>query len=492
MMSGGGIAGGIAHNSPYADERYDKGSQHVHRTESELDHPQGSRRASGAGVGMLKRSLTNLKTVFEDNTDHCNDCPYPTNNYRVLTRYQRKRYDTHMLLEDPNSGKWARLVNFLVLWFICISTLSVAIETVPDIQIPQLTFDIIEIFCVMLFSIEFALRLWSSKRRFKFFINMFNILDLLAIIPWYIQVIFTVEDQVFISILRVCRCLRIFQAIRLMDMRHTKSIGIITESIRKSSDALGLLVFLLSLITIISSSMCYFAEKGIYDADQDAYIRSDGSISPFTSIPKTCYWAVVTMTTVGYGDIAPIEDWGKFIASLTALSGILIIAMPITILGTNFQETFYLRNHRKPSQTDQSHGDDLITQHIYAIRYHRKQLDYSLSSVRIHLEERAGSTEIKSTWSTIETVIVSGLYRIEKFLTLQNEHRLPPPDEPLTMEALGDMISEYEKADLDIAKLKKIEEKAHLKRSMSMLDKNDIGAFETYFNDNPYAHIDDS
>jgi len=323
---------------------------------------------------------------------------------------------------------------------------------------------LIESVTVAGFTLEYFIRLWSVRHRFKFFISFFSLCDLVAIIPFYVRYLGNIDPEgSFEEVYRLSRVLRLVQGLRLMDRRHNKYVGIITTSIGKSSDAMGLLLFLLSLVAIICSSLMYYVEKGVLDKATGQYLRSDGSESPFTSIPATWYWAVVTMTTVGYGDVFPVETGGQVVAGITAIAGILIIAMPITILGTNFQDTFYLRNHRAPSNEEEKHGDPLIKQHIHAIRYHRKQLDKSLNGVRSCLQNRAGETEFKSAWTTIETVIVSGLFRVEKFLMLLNDHRLP--ERHMTLNELHEMMDEYDRVDMSMEVASEMKEfKAMMKR----------------------------
>lgn len=91
---------------------------------------------------------------------------------------------------------------------------------------------------------------------------------------------------------------------------------------------------------LIFSSLLWYAEKGLYDEATGVFVRSDGSESPFGSIPAAFWWSVVTMTTVGYGDTYPVEPAGKLVATLAMVSGILVLALPLTIIGTNFSAVY--------------------------------------------------------------------------------------------------------------------------------------------------------
>jgi len=107
-----------------------------------------------------------------------------------------------------------------------------------------------------------------------------------------------------------------------------------------SMDALILLFFFLAIATILASSVMYFVERGRWSVAKQQWLNDDGDPSQFTSIPATFWWCVVTLTTVGYGDVVPVTLQGKLVAVLTMLAGVLTIALPVSILGSNFQLEF--------------------------------------------------------------------------------------------------------------------------------------------------------
>jgi voltage-gated potassium channel len=167
----------------------------------------------------------------------------------------------------------------------------------------------------ILFTIEYALRLVSIKQPFRYVVSFFGIIDLLAIIPGYLSILFIGAQSLLV--LRALRLLRIFRIFKLTHfLSEMQFLGVaIKGSLRKIS------IFMLVVLTlvIILGSMMYLIER-----------RENG----FTSIPESIYWAIVTITTVGYGDISPVTPMGKFVASLIMLMGYGIIAVPTGILTT--------------------------------------------------------------------------------------------------------------------------------------------------------------
>ena len=103
---------------------------------------------------------------------------------------------------------------------------------------------------------------------------------------------------------------------------------------------LGLTALLTTLAAILCSSLVWFAERGEWDAESRQWLRDDGSPSPFVDIPTTMWWCIVTFTTVGYGDMSPVTPWGQASGVLAMFAGLLVIALPSSVIGTNFEATF--------------------------------------------------------------------------------------------------------------------------------------------------------
>ncbi|OCT81881.1 potassium voltage-gated channel subfamily A member 4 S homeolog isoform X1 [Xenopus laevis] len=223
-------------------------------------------------------------------------------------------------------------------------------------------FFIVETVCIVWFSFEFAVRLFACPSKPEFFKNIMNIIDIVSILPYFItlgtelgqqhppqqqQHLALVTGQqlpqgtgqqqqaMSFAILRIIRLVRVFRIFKLS--RHSKGLQILGHTLRASMRELGLLIFFLFIGVILFSSAVYFAE-------------ADEPTTHFQSIPDAFWWAVVTMTTVGYGDMKPITVGGKIVGSLCAIAGVLTIALPVPVIVSNFNY-FYHRETDNDEQT---------------------------------------------------------------------------------------------------------------------------------------------
>jgi len=230
----------------------------------------------------------------------------------------RDRLRTIIFGADTPSG---RLFDICLLWAILISVVAVMLESVTSIRLKYS--DLlrgIEWFLTILFTVEYVFRLISARSAVRYARSFYGIVDLLAVLPTWISIFLVGAHSLLV--IRALRLLRIFRILKLRQFMGEAEILIIAlkNSRRKIVVFVG---GVLTLILILGTAM-YMIE---------------GEANGFTSIPRSIYWAIVTMTTVGYGDIAPHTVLGQFLASIMMLIGYAIIAIPTGIVSVELART---------------------------------------------------------------------------------------------------------------------------------------------------------
>lgn len=197
---------------------------------------------------------------------------------------------------------------------------------------PMPIFTYIETVCIVWFSFEYLLRLSVTPNRVHFLCSPMNAVDLIAILPFYLEITlaFCGVDVASLSDIKgallVVRVLRVMRVVRILKLgRYSSGMRTFALTLRSSARQLGMMGMVLSTGVVFFSTLLYYVEK-------------DELGTPFTSIPNTFWWAIVTMTTVGYGDLVPVTVAGKIIASGAIISGVLVLALPITIIVDNFMK----------------------------------------------------------------------------------------------------------------------------------------------------------
>ncbi|KAG7242636.1 hypothetical protein INR49_020009, partial [Caranx melampygus] len=267
-----------------------------------------------------------------------------------------------LLFEYPESSSPARGIAVVSVLVIVISIVIFCLETLPEFRDEKEylqprhnstqpdhgftpfndPFFIVETVCIIWFSFEIIVRFFASPSKAAFFKNIMNSIDIVSILPYFITLGTDLaqhqgngQQAMSFAILRIIRLVRVFRIFKLS--RHSKGLQILGHTLRASMRELALLIFFLVIGVILFSSAVYFAE-------------ADEPTSQFTSIPDAFWWAVVTMTTVGYGDMKPITVGGKIVGSLCAIAGVLTIALPVPVIVSNFNY-FY---HRETDNEDQA------------------------------------------------------------------------------------------------------------------------------------------
>lgn len=181
-------------------------------------------------------------------------------------------------------------------------------------------------------TIELVGRFLGSPEKLMFFTRFINIVDLLSILPSIF--IYATENDTLRIVSRILSIMRLLKMVKLA--RYNVGLAIGARALKRSLDAVAMLLILMALSLLVVCAMMYYAERGTWDEAKRDWFRPDGTQSPFNSIPIGFYWGMATLTTVGYGDAVPITPVGKLVASFTMLLAVMTIALPTSIIGSNF------------------------------------------------------------------------------------------------------------------------------------------------------------
>ncbi|MBN1360739.1 MAG: ion transporter [Sedimentisphaerales bacterium] len=165
----------------------------------------------------------------------------------------------------------------------------------------------------ILFTIEYILRLLCVGRSLRYAVSFFGIVDLLAVVPTYLSLV--IYGSRYLAVVRVLRVLRVFRVLKLG--HHIKEAGVLKQALYASHRKILVFLFVVLTLVVVIGALMYVIE---------------GAENGFTSIPASVYWAVVTLTTVGYGDISPQTSLGQFLAAIVMILGYSIIAVPTGIV----------------------------------------------------------------------------------------------------------------------------------------------------------------
>mmetsp|Transcript_57708 Transcript_57708/g.137300 ORF Transcript_57708/g.137300 Transcript_57708/m.137300 type:complete len:793 (+) Transcript_57708:261-2639(+) len=320
-------------------------------------------------------------------------------------------------LEDSERSMSGRCISVLVFLAIVVSLTSFILSTLPDFHescdrhdtkcrpTTLQIFKDIDLVCVIFFCIEYGMRLFLSafvrmeladrekkqllewmisdepmriptplQRLFFYFINPANLVDLAAILPWFLTKATEESDGENNVVIRLIRLTRVVRAIRLG--KHFEAVIIIARTLKKSLRALQVLTLNLVLGMIVFGSLMYFAEQGEWRKDQQAFVRWESMVwnpdteqwddvynrSPFNSIPSCFWWAIVTASTVGYGDThTPTTVGGKAVSAAAMLWSLCVLALPIGVVGNNFSQVWEeYDKERKEAEIDRKHEETML------------------------------------------------------------------------------------------------------------------------------------
>jgi len=265
-----------------------------------------------------------------------------------------KRIRIYELLEAgrPNDPL-SRFVDGALIVLIAVNVIAVILESVPSFSAafgPQ--FRAFEVFSVAVFTVEYGIRVWSCveiqdgryeaslRGRLRYMLTPLALIDLVAILPFYLAMFFSID----LRFLRVLRLLRVFKL-----TRYSAAMTVLLEVLRQEARSFGAVLFILCVVLIMASSGIYLLEHKLQP-------------EAFGSIPAAMWWAVATLTTVGYGDVTPITPMGKVFGALITIVGIGMVALPAGILASGFSDQLRKRRDAYLKQCDDALGDGIVTE----------------------------------------------------------------------------------------------------------------------------------
>ncbi len=252
-----------------------------------------------------------------------------------MKNLKRKIFDI-IFEADTKAGK---IFDISLLVFICMSVLVVVLESVPEIRLRyhDLLYTIEWVFTII-FSLEYLLRVFITPKKLGYIFSFYGLIDFIAILPTFIAIIISGAHSLII--IRAFRLLRVFRILKIS--RYTNAGQSLVKALQASKAKIGVFLFVVLTLVLFMGTLMYLIE---------------GESNGFTSIPKAIYWAIVTITTVGYGDLTPTTTIGQLLSSTLMILGYAIIAVPTGIITVEMSR---LNKNTQvcPSCLKEGHDDD--------------------------------------------------------------------------------------------------------------------------------------
>lgn len=261
----------------------------------------------------------------------------------------------HILESNGETGSLlARVVNAVILLVIMLSVIMVILESYePLYSAEKWLFDSFDLFSITFFTIECGLRLWARgavygardggawRGRREYLLSFYGIVDLLAIVPFYLHLLFPGADMRIVRLLRLLRLLKI--------SRYNTALEDLVRAVVAERRSFVATLYILSIAVTLTSALMYYAE---HSSQPDK----------LPSIAHTMYWSLITLTTVGYGDISPVTPIGQLIATVTALLGVSAVAMLTGIVASSFANQMARRRHIFEEELRKAYADGILSQ----------------------------------------------------------------------------------------------------------------------------------
>ncbi len=233
---------------------------------------------------------------------------------------------------ENNDTRWGRVFDLSIQFLIVVSLVTFSIETLPNLSEPERRLlRSIEIFTVLVFTLEYLLRLYVADRKRSFIFSFFGLVDLLAILPFYVS---TGVD------LRACRAVRLFRLFRVLKVvRYSRAI-------RRFHRALLIAKEEIILFGLVAALLLYLSAVGIY------YFENEAQPEVFSSVFHSLWWSVCTLTTVGYGDVYPVTTGGKIFTFFVLATGLGIVSIPAGLVASALSKAREMEDDEANTETE--------------------------------------------------------------------------------------------------------------------------------------------
>ena len=302
-----------------------------------------------------------------------------------IIQFQRRLME--ILEQATNKDRASKICDVFITTLVLCNILSVILESVSSLQaVYGQYFDLFEFWSVMFFTLEYVLRFWATgatysdhgqkwRGRREYMFGFYGVVDLLAILPFYLQMLFPGADM---------RALRILRLVRVLKLSHYNSaLEDLFNAVKNEARSFIAALYLLSIAIILTSSLMYYAE-------------GDTQPEHFSSIPASMYWAIITLTTVGFGDISPVTWIGQVLATITAFIGVCTVAMLTGIVASSFATQMARRRVVYESQLREAYKDGVLSDEEKKMLL-KLRTDFNLSEEQIKSITQQVEDEIKQS-----------------------------------------------------------------------------------------------
>ena len=302
-----------------------------------------------------------------------------------IIQFQRRLME--ILEQATDRDKASKICDVFITTLVLCNILSVILESVSSLQaVYGQYFDLFEFWSVMFFTLEYVLRFWATgatysdhgqkwRGRREYIFGFYGVIDLLAILPFYLQMLFPGADM---------RALRILRLVRVLKLSHYNSaLEDLFNAVKNEARSFIAALYLLTIAIILTSSLMYYAE-------------GDTQPEHFSSIPASMYWAIITLTTVGFGDISPVTWIGQVLATITAFIGVCTVAMLTGIVASSFATQMARRRVVYESQLREAYKDGVLSDEEKKMLL-KLRTDFNLSEEQIKSINQQVEDEIKQS-----------------------------------------------------------------------------------------------